>query len=353
MFATVAGRSVRTKRASKSSATSRSSARRCSLEVVEQHRRGHGGRDAAGRRRSSPTRPRSPRAKARSTGRSGRPIHNLVRGLQPWPLVSGRLAGQRCLLHRTALTPSRSRCSAGTIVGARRGPARDRRGRRHVLQILAIQPEGRRVMTAREFLAGHRVEAGQRASSRHDCARPGSPRTRPCARSAPAAPICRMPSPAPARAWTTNAIARWPARSRPGRCAGRRAFDRVIGAGRRPADQSSRSRGARHPPPDRVSAPPPRSSAGVGGRQRRGQPGRTRREAKRRAARERRAAEDQPSSDIGCRSPRALMVSTAMRRCNTLPSRCRIRFGWSSGGSIGTGSRPPRSGRGSTTHRRR
>jgi methionyl-tRNA formyltransferase len=34
-----------------------------------------------------------------------------------------------------------------------------------ILQILILQPEGRRAMTAREFLAGHPVSAGTQVTS--------------------------------------------------------------------------------------------------------------------------------------------------------------------------------------------
>jgi methionyl-tRNA formyltransferase len=87
-------------------------------------------------------------------------IHNLVRGLQPWPLVSARLGGHRCLIHRTMLTGRRSSGPPGAIDG----PASDHldviAGDGGVVRILQIQPEGRRVMTAREFLAGHRLSPG-------------------------------------------------------------------------------------------------------------------------------------------------------------------------------------------------
>jgi methionyl-tRNA formyltransferase len=87
-------------------------------------------------------------------------IHNLVRGLQPWPLVSTHLGDRRFLLHRTGRTGDRSDAVPGTIVEA----AGDRldvvAGDGEVLRILQLQPEGRRVMTAREFLAGRAVQAG-------------------------------------------------------------------------------------------------------------------------------------------------------------------------------------------------
>ncbi len=87
-------------------------------------------------------------------------IHNLVRGLQPWPLVSGRLNGARLLIHRTALTSAISPDAPGTVVRAETDRFELVAGDGHVLRLLSIQPEGRRAMSAREFLAGRHVAPG-------------------------------------------------------------------------------------------------------------------------------------------------------------------------------------------------
>ena len=87
-------------------------------------------------------------------------IHNLVRGLQPWPLVSGRLNGARILIHRTALTAAISPDAPGTVVRAEPDRFEVVAGDGHVLRLLSIQPEGRRAMSAREFLAGRHVAPG-------------------------------------------------------------------------------------------------------------------------------------------------------------------------------------------------
>jgi methionyl-tRNA formyltransferase len=87
-------------------------------------------------------------------------IHNLVRGLQPWPLVSGRLNGARILIHRTALTAAISPDAPGTVVRAEPDRFEIVAGDGHVLRLLGIQPEGRRAMSAREFLAGRLVSPG-------------------------------------------------------------------------------------------------------------------------------------------------------------------------------------------------
>jgi methionyl-tRNA formyltransferase len=86
-------------------------------------------------------------------------IHDRVRGLQPWPLVSARLDGHRYLLRRTAHDAQPVAAAPGAIVEA----AGDRlvvATAHGTLQILQLQPEGRRVLSSREFLAGYRIRPG-------------------------------------------------------------------------------------------------------------------------------------------------------------------------------------------------
>jgi methionyl-tRNA formyltransferase len=87
-------------------------------------------------------------------------IHNLVRGLQPWPLVAARIGEVRVLLHRTTVTGDSSDQPAGTVVRAEGDELAVVTGDGRVLRILELQPEGRRLMRARDFLAGRRVTRG-------------------------------------------------------------------------------------------------------------------------------------------------------------------------------------------------
>jgi methionyl-tRNA formyltransferase len=93
-------------------------------------------------------------------------IHNLVRGLQPWPLAATRLGGERLLIHRTRrVVPSGVQGyegEPGTIVTADAAGIVVLCGDALTLQILQLQPEGSRVMSARDYLAGHRIPDGAR-----------------------------------------------------------------------------------------------------------------------------------------------------------------------------------------------
>lgn len=95
-------------------------------------------------------------------------IHNLVRGLQPWPLAATHLGDARILIHRTAVSPEKvagpekvpATLLPGTILSAGKEELLVACGSGTVLRILELQPEGRRAMSVREFLAGHRVTPG-------------------------------------------------------------------------------------------------------------------------------------------------------------------------------------------------
>jgi methionyl-tRNA formyltransferase len=91
-------------------------------------------------------------------------IHNLVRGLHPWPHAAGVLGGSRYLIHRTAtvLDPRSHAPAPGTIVEASGDRLLVSTGDGGALAILEIQPEGRRRLDTRAFLAGRRWSPGQR-----------------------------------------------------------------------------------------------------------------------------------------------------------------------------------------------
>ena len=99
-------------------------------------------------------------------------IHNKVRGLQPWPLASTWMGGRRLIVLKTRVggdtgktDPASStdigQAAPGTIVAVSRDALTVRTGD-GVLDVLIVQPEGRRPMSVRDFAAGHRLNAGVR-----------------------------------------------------------------------------------------------------------------------------------------------------------------------------------------------
>jgi methionyl-tRNA formyltransferase len=89
-------------------------------------------------------------------------IHNLVRGLVPWPHAFTFLEGARLIVIQSKpLGPGGSHPEAGTIVKASGDELVVAAGDGFI-QLLTVQPEGRRALTAREFLAGHAIRVGSR-----------------------------------------------------------------------------------------------------------------------------------------------------------------------------------------------
>jgi methionyl-tRNA formyltransferase len=92
-------------------------------------------------------------------------IHNQIRGLHPWPHAHSELEGVRCLLLESRVdsraSDRRSGDEPGTIVEASGDNLRIQTGE-GTLRIVRLQLQGRRAVSAREFLAGHHVRPGAR-----------------------------------------------------------------------------------------------------------------------------------------------------------------------------------------------
>jgi methionyl-tRNA formyltransferase len=91
---------------------------------------------------------------------AARTIHNRVRGLQSWPMASTTIDGARSLIHRTRVSDVRTDARPGTIIEAAGDVLAVAAGDGVVLQILEIQPEGRRTMSVREYLSGRKLTPG-------------------------------------------------------------------------------------------------------------------------------------------------------------------------------------------------
>jgi methionyl-tRNA formyltransferase len=88
-------------------------------------------------------------------------IHNQIRGLHPWPHAFSELGGERTILLKSEAerdVPG-TRAAPGTILDAHGDQLRVQTGD-GILRILALQREGRRPMSTREFLSGRRIQPG-------------------------------------------------------------------------------------------------------------------------------------------------------------------------------------------------
>ena len=93
-------------------------------------------------------------------------IHNQIRGLWPWPHASTHLGSARYILHRSRVSSRDHEAQPGTII---RASAVDgvhvACGASTALELLDVQLEGKRVVSARELLASKGLEPGMRFST--------------------------------------------------------------------------------------------------------------------------------------------------------------------------------------------
>ena len=95
--------------------------------------------------------------------RSAHEIHNQIRGLHPWPHAYSDLQGERIILLQSEVERKLPGVQAlpGTVLDAHTDQFRVQTGD-GVLRLLMLQREGRRPLTAREFLAGKRIQPDAR-----------------------------------------------------------------------------------------------------------------------------------------------------------------------------------------------
>ena len=105
-------------------------------------------------------------------------IHNRVRGLYPWPHAYTYASGKRLIVLKSRVdetaTGSDPGSDPGTVVDVSRDGISVAAGQGTRLALLELQPEGRRAMAVRDFLAGHPIQPEIRLGSG-----PGQARVRP------------------------------------------------------------------------------------------------------------------------------------------------------------------------------
>ena len=91
--------------------------------------------------------------------KTARQLHDQVRGLYPWPAATAVVDGVRCKILRTAPMEDSGGQAPGTVLQA------DKKGLRvacgdGALEILELQPDGKKAMAASAFLMGHPIRTG-------------------------------------------------------------------------------------------------------------------------------------------------------------------------------------------------
>lgn len=87
--------------------------------------------------------------------KTARELHDQVRGLMPWPMATAELDGVRCKLWSVRVCGESTAKAPGSIVQADKKGLRVACGGETVLEIIELQPDGKKRMPAPAFLAGH------------------------------------------------------------------------------------------------------------------------------------------------------------------------------------------------------
>lgn len=82
-------------------------------------------------------------------------VHNKVRGLSPWPSAQSKLFGKRVKIIETRLSSKSG--EAGKVISV--NPLTVACGEGSV-EIVTLQPEGKRAMASSDYLKGHNIEIG-------------------------------------------------------------------------------------------------------------------------------------------------------------------------------------------------
>jgi methionyl-tRNA formyltransferase len=93
-------------------------------------------------------------------------IHNRVRAFNPWPGTAAKFRGRVCKILRTAIRDKLS-LESGSIVASRNSLSTVC-GDGTLLEILSIQPEGRKAVSGMDFANGARIQPGEKFESLMD-----------------------------------------------------------------------------------------------------------------------------------------------------------------------------------------
>lgn len=86
-------------------------------------------------------------------------IHNKIRGLQTWPCAETVVSGKRVKVHASLLTDEKSDCRPGEVVDSD-GKLLVCCGDGKCISLITVQPDGKKIMDIRSYLAGNRIQKG-------------------------------------------------------------------------------------------------------------------------------------------------------------------------------------------------
>jgi methionyl-tRNA formyltransferase len=95
-----------------------------------------------------------------SFARTAKQIYDRWRGFQPWPGAHTMLRGKKLIVHRMAVAAGIAAAQGELVIEEERLFAGCADG--SAIELLEVQMEGKRRMSAAEFLHGHQVKSGER-----------------------------------------------------------------------------------------------------------------------------------------------------------------------------------------------
>ena len=91
---------------------------------------------------------------------SAQQVHNKIRGLSPWPSANAKLGGKTVKIHKSVLADAKGK-SAGEVVEAGKKLV-VACGDLNCIEILNLQAEGKKAMSAADFLRGNPLNSGDK-----------------------------------------------------------------------------------------------------------------------------------------------------------------------------------------------
>lgn len=91
---------------------------------------------------------------------TAREVHNKIRGLSPWPSASAVLNGKKVKIHKSILAAETNKSAGEVVENGKRLVVACGDGK--CIEILTIQAEGKKAMSAADFMRGNSVNLGDR-----------------------------------------------------------------------------------------------------------------------------------------------------------------------------------------------
>ena len=91
---------------------------------------------------------------------SAREVHNKIRGLSPWPSATAVLGGKKVKIHKSILVTDAAKSAGEVVENGKRLVVSCGDGK--CIEILNIQAEGKKAMSAADFMRGNAVNIGDK-----------------------------------------------------------------------------------------------------------------------------------------------------------------------------------------------